>query len=127
VNTTIAANQAGNLGLDRTRLGAEIGDTLSDNDLQRLNSFNNTAQGAEGQRQERQNSRLDAQLRQTDQVLGAIGKSYEDIIGSSMEDFENNWKSEILPLLQEAGTDQKQLDQTYETLKEGAKAYFGGG
>lgn len=119
---TNAANQAANLGMDRTRLGADIGNTLSNNDLSRLNAFNNTAQGAESQRQGRQTAQLDAQAQYTDQVLGSIGTSLNQLISGSQADMENTWTTSIAPMLQQAGMDQKQIDQLFEVVSAAAEA-----
>ena len=51
--STNAATQAGNLDNSRLQTASGIANSGSANDLARLNSYNNTAQGAEGQRQNR--------------------------------------------------------------------------
>src|SRR5690606_12421372 len=121
-----AANQAAQLGLDRTRLGADIAQTLSQNDLARINSTMNAAGSAESDRQARQSARMDDQFRLTDTIMRSIGADMESVIAGGTQDFERQWQATILPRMQEAGMDQKQIDQTYEALRMGAEAYAAG-
>lgn len=118
-----AANSAAGLGMDRTRLGADIASQISNNDLSRLEAFNRTASGAEGSRQARQGAALDAQFRQTDQMLQMLGKNFSDYAGMSQEEFEQVVQAELMPALQAAGLDQKQADQFVQLLGESIGAY----
>ncbi len=122
-----AARDAASLGMDRTRLGADIANTGSNNDLARLEAFNRTAGAAEGSRQARQNTRLDAQFRQTDQMLNMIGSSMSDLFEGGQADWENQFNASIAPALQAAGMDQQQIDSLRKDLESAAKLYAGGG
>lgn len=118
-----AARDAANLGMDRTRLGADIANTASGNDLARLEAFNRIAGQAEGSRQARQSTRLDAQFRQTDQMLNMLGTSMSEFFEGSQGDWENKFNAELAPLLQQAGYDQQQIDAVRKDIQAGAEAY----
>jgi hypothetical protein len=120
-----SAQSAANLGTDRTRLGADIANTASGNDLARLEAFNRTAAGAEGSRLARQNTALDAQFRQTDQVLNMLGTSMSEFFEGSQGDWENAFNAEIVPLLQQADYSQQQIDAVRKDIQAGAEAYAG--
>lgn len=117
-----AANNASRLGMDRTRTSADIANTLSSNDLSRLDSFNRAASGAEGSRQSRMGSTMDAQFKNTEMIQGAISSALENMISTSDADVEQAWEASILPMLQEAQMDQKQIDQVFEVFKAAAEA-----
>lgn len=105
-----AANQAAQLGMDRTRLGADIASTGSRNDLERLNSFNNQAQGAEAQRQARQLAKLDSVRSMSQDLQGLLNKNLESLVGGSQEDFENWFEAEMMPALTAGNYDQQKID-----------------
>ena len=125
--STNAAYQAANLGMDRNKTSADIANTLSQNDLQRLDSFNNQASGAEASRQARQIAKMTATAGYSQQVQSAISNALNGLISGSQADWEASWEAEILPKLQEAGTDQKEIDQLYEMFKGAAEAKAKGG
>lgn len=120
--STNAANQAAQLGMDRTRTSADIANTLSSNDLARLNSFNQTASGAEGSRQARQNSAINAVSGYSQQVQGAVSSALQDFIASGQGDWENWAQANLVPALQAQGMDEKQIDQLLQITAEAAKA-----
>lgn len=122
---TGAAANAANIGLNRQQLGANIANQLSANDLARLQAFNQTAQGAEGQRQGRQTAALDATFRQTDQMLGMLGTSMDQLINMGQAEAEQYLQANVVPALQAAGYDQRQIDQTLESIKAGIQASRG--
>ncbi len=120
-----AANNAANLGMDRTRTSADIANTLSGNDLSRLEGFMNAAGQAEGSRQGRLNTTANNISGYSQQVQGAIGNTLQGIIDGSQKDWESAWQADLLPELQKAGMDQKQIDQLYELFKGVAEAKAG--
>jgi hypothetical protein len=124
--STNAANQSAQLGMDRTRTSADIANTLSGNDLNRLDSFNNAAGGAEGSRQARQQQAMEDMRGYSAQMQGAISSALSSIQDGSQTDWEAAWQAQVLPLAQKAGMDQKQIDQLYEAGKALATAQMGG-
>jgi hypothetical protein len=117
-----AANNASRLGMDRNRQAADIANTMSQNDLSRLQGFMNSAGQAEGSRQSRMNSTVNAISGYSQQVQGAISSTLQGIINGSQADWEAAWQADLLPELQRAGMDQKQIDQLYEMVKGVAEA-----
>lgn len=113
-----AANQAGNLANDRTRLGAEIGDTVSDNDLNRLREFNQTAQGAEGQRFSRQVQTMADQFKFSSQVQDALGAAGDSANKYGADEFESWVNAEIAPVLQDASLSQQQKADLMKGLRQ---------
>lgn len=113
--------------MDRTKTSADIANTLSNNDLNRLDSFNRNAGGAEASRQARQTAALNATAGYSAQVQNAVSSALEGIVSGNIEDWEQQWEAELLPLLQKANMDQKQIDQIYELGKGVAEAKAKGG
>lgn len=111
-----AANNAARLGMDRTRTSADIANTLSSNDLSRLDSFNRAASGAEGSRQARQQSAINAISGYSQQVQGAISAAMQGFVEGGQGDWENYVTSELAPKLQAMGLDEKEIDRLTETL-----------
>jgi hypothetical protein len=126
-STTRAASDAAGIELDRNKFGADVAQTLGQNDFQRLQGTMGAASQAEGDRQGRQNSQIDATMRQTEQMLSSLGTSMEQFFSGSEADFERRWEAEMLPMLQAADMDQKQIDQTYQVFKAVGEAYAKGG
>lgn len=122
-----SAEAAARLGMDRIGKSADIANTLGQNDLQQLEAFNRTASGAEGSRQARMNSTMEAISGYSQQVQGAIMGALQGVISGSQADWEASWEAELLPLMQKAGMDQKQIDQVYELGKGIAEAKAKGG
>ncbi len=126
-STMRTAEAASRLGMDRTKTSADIANTLSGNDLNRLDSFNRAASGAEGSRQARQQSAINAISGYSQQVQGAISQALQGVISGSQADTEAAWQADVLPVLQQAQMDQKQIDQVYELFKGVAEAKAKGG
>jgi hypothetical protein len=105
-----AASDAARINQDRTRLGADIASTGSRDDLARVNAFNETAQGAESQRQARQIAKLDSVRSLSQDLQNMIGQGLSNVIGGSQADYENWFQSEMMPALTKAGYDQKKID-----------------
>jgi hypothetical protein len=116
------AEGASRLGMDRNKTSADIANTLSNNDLNRLDSFNRAASGAEGSRQARMQSTMNAVSGYSAQVQGAISSAMQSIVDGSQADWEASWEADVLPTLQAANMDQKQIDQIYEMVKGVAEA-----
>lgn len=109
-----AAAQAAGLSNDRTRLGADLMNTASQNDLSRLNSFTNNANTAEGDRQSRLKYAMDQTAGYSKQVQNSITSALADFTDKGQGDWENYAQSQLVPALQAAGLDQKQIDQIVE-------------
>jgi len=122
-----AAEAASRLGMDRNKTSADIANTLSQNDLNRLDSFNRAASGAEGSRQARMQQTMEDVRGYSQQVQGAISSAMQGIIDGSVADWEAAWEAEMLPAMQEANMDQKQIDQVHEMVKGVAEATAKGG
>jgi hypothetical protein len=117
------AESASRLGMDRTKTSADIANTLSNNDLSRLNNFMGAASQAEGSRQARQNSALNATSGYSQQVQSAISGAMQDFIQSGQGDWENYVTSELAPKLQAMGLDQKQIDELTKLMGSAISAY----
>ncbi len=104
------ARDAANLGMDRTRLGADIASTASRNDLARLDSFNQNARGAEGDRQRRQETRLDSTANFSAQIGNAITGAQNIINSGDQQAWEDHVQTELAPALQAAGYSQQKID-----------------
>lgn len=111
-----AARDVANLGMDRTKTGADIANAMSSNDLSRLNSFMQAAGGAEGSRQNRQQSAIDAISGYSQQVQSTIAQGLQDFIEGGQGDFENWWQASMAPALQKMGLDQQQQQQLMQTF-----------
>lgn len=115
---TNAATQAANLGMDRTRLGADIASQLSSNDLNRLNAFNNQAQGAESQRFQRQVQTMADQFKFSSQVQSALSEASANANKYGADEFESWVNAEIAPSLQNAALSQQQKKELYSSLRQ---------
>jgi hypothetical protein len=98
-----AAAAAAGLDQSGTRLAADIADRASGNDLDRLQAFNNTAQGAEGQRQARQMAKITASGKYSETVSNAINNAGASMDKYGADAFEDWVNAEIAPALQDAG------------------------
>ncbi len=125
-SSTGAAFNAANLATGRMGKSADIANQISQNDLNRLDSFNNQASGAEGSRQARMQQTMNDVRAHSEQAYKMISDSMEKIISGGQTDWETEWQSKILPAMQAADMDQKQIDQMYEAGKALAKAKMGG-
>jgi hypothetical protein len=113
------AESASRLGMDRNKTSADIANTLSNNDLNRLDSFNRPRRRS---RQARQQATMNAISGYSQQVQGAISQALNGVIDGSQADIEAAWQADVLPVLQRAQLDQKQIDQVYELVKGVAEA-----
>jgi hypothetical protein len=104
------ANNAATLGMDRTKTSAEIATTLSNNDLNRLNSFNTAAGGAENSRQGRLNSRITAEQNRTNSLQNTLSGAYNAFLSGDQAAWENSFDASLAPYLQEAGYSQQEID-----------------
>lgn len=114
--STSAAQAAANLGDQRIRTGADIASRASQNDLARLEAFNNTAQGAESQRQARQISKLNSMQGMTQQVVNTVSNGLNAFLASGQDDWENWFNANMAQSLQAAGLDQQQIDAIRQDL-----------
>ncbi len=121
-----AAAQAAGLDNDRTRLGADLMNTASQNDLARINSFMQNAGAAEGSRQSRNTTAMNAISGYSKEVQGAITNALTDFVDKGQGDWENYAQAQLVPALQAQGLDQKQIDQIVELGAAYAKSKNGG-
>lgn len=124
-SSTRAAEGAARLGLDRNRQGADIAAQMSGQDLARLNAFNNQAQGAENQRQNRVQSEINATSDYSNDVQRALSSALEGVLSGDQQMTEQRWQMEILPLLQAMNMDQQQQDRLYQVLMKGGEITAG--
>jgi hypothetical protein len=106
-----AASAAGSLDNNRLQTASSIANSGSTNDLARLNSYNQTAQGAEGQRQTRSQSMLDAVSKRDENIANIIGKAQQGLQGASQADFENYFTSTIAPYLNNSNMSEQQKQE----------------
>jgi hypothetical protein len=114
-----AAQGAAQLDQSGTRLAADIANQASQNDLNRLNAFNETAQGAEQQRFQRQAQRMADQFKLSEQVQDSISGALESASKYGADGFDAWVKAEIAPALQDAGMSQREKTDLINGLKEG--------
>jgi len=112
-----AATSAANIGLDRQRLGRDIAGDLTDDDLARLEATFGGADLAEDDRQSRQKEAIKASAQQAEAIMNSVGSSLSNLIGLSDEDFERQWQSTILPMVQQGLLTGQQANDLKEALK----------
>jgi hypothetical protein len=110
--STGAAATAGGLDNSRLQTASGIASTGSTNDLSRVNSFNNTAQGAEGQRQTRTQSGYDNSFKSSKAISDILGGVASETANMSQADFENYITATLGPKLTAQGI-AKQDQQGY--------------
>lgn len=116
------ANNAANLGMDRNRQAADIATQMSSNDLNRLNAFNNQAQGAEAQRQARQIAKLESTRNLSTDMQNMLSNAMAQFGEGNSGDFENYFQATLAPALQAAGLEQQDIDRIRADLGSAAKA-----
>lgn len=104
------AESAARLGLDRNIQGANISQTQSQNDLNRLDSFNSTANVAENSRQGRQLAKIQEVANMSTAVSNAMGSAMSALQAGDQQAFEQKWQAEMLPALQKAGMSQQEAE-----------------
>jgi hypothetical protein len=102
--------------MNRTRTSADIANTMSQNDLGRLNSFMSSAGQAEGSRQSRQTAALNATAGMSRQVQDLVSNALANFDQGGQADWENYATTQLAPKLQAYGMDQKQIDELTQTL-----------
>lgn len=115
-----AANAAAN---DNSRLSTASGiaNTGSQSDLARLNAFNATAQGAEGQRQNRVQSQIDQTVSMSRDMSAALQSANQALMAGDQKAFEDSFNATIAPALQAAGYSQQDIDNYRDALLSGVK------
>lgn len=114
-----AAASAANADNSRLSTASQIASTGSANDLARLNAFNATAQGAEGQRQTRAQSQLDAVMKRDSKMADLISGAQKALMDGDQQAFEDKFNSEIAPALQAAGYSQQEIDNLRDAAMRG--------
>ncbi len=114
-----AASQAASATTNQQQTASNIASTGSRDDLARLNSFNSTAQGAEGQRQERAQAKLDDLSKRDENIANIIGKAQAGLNGASQEDFENYFTSTVAPYLNSSNMSEKDKEDFKNALMDG--------
>lgn len=104
------------LGQDRTRLGADLMNTASQNDLARLNNFMANANIAESDRQGRMQKTMDAISGYSQDVQQAIMQALGNATQAGQADWENSVQTALAPVLQQAGLSRDQAQQLADTL-----------
>lgn len=116
------ANQAGQLADQRTRTGADIAATGSNNDLNRINAFNDQAQGAESSRQQRR-AQADALItgasKQMQDALTQAAASFDEEVDGAADD---SVIARLAPKLEAAGWSKEQLEMLNQIGPEAIKA-----
>jgi hypothetical protein len=111
------ANNAAQLGLDRARTQAGIASQGSAQDLARLNSFNNQAQGAEGQRQERQNSAIRASENTQKIMSDIMSQGLDKVFAQDQQAFEDYFQATIVPALQAKGMSDAEIARERQNMQ----------
>jgi hypothetical protein len=109
-SNTRAAESAANLALNRQKASADIANIGSDNDLQRLGSFMDSSNVAEGQRQARQQLRIAAQSGMSQDMANTLSRGFEAFYSGNKAAWEDTFNSTLLPAMQAAGWDQSRID-----------------
>ncbi len=115
-----AATSAANVRDNRLQTGSNIAHTGSADDLSRLDSFNNTAHTAEADRASRQIAKISAERGFSQDVQELLTSSMDKMFAGSQADQENTWNTEIAPALEQAGYDQQQISQIYDSINAAA-------
>lgn len=115
-----AAANAANTDTSRLTAASGIASTGSNNDLARLNAFEATAQGAEGQRQTRAQSQLDAVMKRDSKMADLISGAQKALMDGDQQAFEDKFNTEIAPALQAAGYSQQEIDNLRDAAMRGA-------
>ena len=109
-NARVAENAA-RLGLDRNLQAADISNTQSGNDLDRLREFNQTANTAENSRQNRQMSKIQEVAGMSRDMANLTSSAFDALKKGDQAAFEQSWQAQMLPALQAAGKSQQEIDQ----------------
>jgi hypothetical protein len=113
-----AAYNAANVRDNRKNTAANIANMGSDNDLARLDSFNNAAGSAEGQRQSRLINSIAATRNYSNDVMGALTSGFKSAAAGEYASFEDWFEAEMASSMQEAGLDQQDKEAFRQDAKE---------
>jgi hypothetical protein len=113
-----AANNAANIRNNRLQTAANIADMGSDNDLNRLDSFNDNAGSAEGQRQSRLLTTIQQTRNYSNDVMGALTRGFESAASGEYKSFEDWFNAEMASSQQAAGLDQQDKEAFRQDAKE---------
>ena len=97
-----AATSSGNLQNNRQNTQIQAASSGSAADLNRLNSLNNQAQGAENDRQRRVIAGLDEIFKRDSKVADLIGKGIEGLNEQGQADYENFKSQQLAPIINDA-------------------------
>jgi hypothetical protein len=117
-----AANAAGATN-QRQQTAGQLIDQGSRRDLDRLEAFNDTAQGAEASRQMRQLSQIESVRNMTRDLQDLIGGNINSLMQMDQADFENWFNAEMAPALEARGYDQNAIDGLRKDLGTGLQIY----
>lgn len=117
------ANQAASLGLDRTRLGADIANTASQNDLARIGAFMGGANMAEGDRQARLGSTMDDTFRMAQLMADTVGMGMNQMFSMDQAAFEDMIETQMVPAMQAAGMSRDEINAARENFKTAYQVY----
>jgi hypothetical protein len=117
--STDAADRANDNRDQGLATASSIAHTGSSDDLAHVNSFNSTAQGAEGQRQTQAQAQLDDMFRRDKVVADMVGKAMEGMDAAAQTDFENWATSELAPIMNDANLSAQDKQAKINALIEG--------
>jgi hypothetical protein len=120
---TNAAQGAAGVTNNRQTTASNIINQGSQRDLDRLNAFNDTAQGAEASRQMRQLSQIESVRNMTQDLQNLIGDNMNSLMQMDQADFENWFNAEMAPALEARGYDQAAIDGLRKDLGTGLQIY----
>lgn len=108
---TSAGTAAANATDNGLQTASNIAHTGSADDLSHVNSFNTTAQGAEGQRTSRLQTMLDETFKRDSKVSDMIGKALDGVSAQGQADFENYITSTLAPIMNDASLSESEKQQ----------------
>jgi len=114
-----AANTANDNRDQSLATSSNIAHTGSQDDLNRITSLDNTAQGAENQRQTRSQANLDNLFRRDKVVADMVGKAMEGMNAAAQTDFENWATAELAPIMNDANLSAQEKQAKINALIEG--------
>ena len=118
-----AATAAGTLDNNRLSTASDIAHTGSQDDLNRVNAFNDQASDAETSRVTRQIAQIESVRNMSSDLRSMLGSNLAGLVNGSQEDFENWFNADMASALEEAGYDQNQIDSLRKDIGAGLGVY----
>jgi hypothetical protein len=114
-----AAYNAANLEQNRVTQGANIAQMGSNNDLNRVSTFNTAANAAESSRQGRLGAGDALMSNSQSQIQNILGGAQQAAASGNQAEWDNYVRSQLLPQLEAAGYSKEQAAQLSKDLGEG--------